>query len=625
MKSSKEYTGMILSDIQRKSIQSYMKSVLGGENYAYIENFFSFIRNSDAKYKVVMAGECFNLLNAYYRSKYGKPLAAIENCMISDSALFTSIPEIVQEYQTTGIFPEILIADAILVHGITIRHLLDTFIQKVYEYLEKTGQQTDYQKTESDALRSISIITIVQSDRALLMKPAYFQRMLDSGYPFHAWSSYRWRDLSFKIACVNSEGSFSNTDYTLTMFEKGSGEHVHEYVIAAALQKNFSRSSWNNRIVRNVLVKPLRNANGDYQAFYTLRITQDLVLDRYYIVPFIILPEIKVSRCKELFSKIFSAGVMAELKTTSFTDRSCAELFYLTLNYNLLLLFSQCDPRISVAKDVLDINKIMMNFGARTVYGRAFAELLEHTAPFLSWEQLDAFIRHSSEPVMQGIANPAAVVNYNTLSEAFEDIVACESEESELKAYNDFLIQNLSEEVKLKKSIRSLFSRIEQSPILKYNDQEIVELVANMLRQMDMGEISIGSDSKNGDSFYCAYRTGEQSQFIHPKKYSDHLPVLVQMEKDCNSNQNEIIKRIADFYGKNMDLQKKLSDYVSYLYSSGQRLHDWDINWINSTEVDNETREKYPDLSQNKLLFAQMIKRSAMQREEFEEYRKRYP
>lgn len=44
MKDSKGYTGMILSDEQRRSIQLYMKSVLGVENYVYIEDFFHFCR-----------------------------------------------------------------------------------------------------------------------------------------------------------------------------------------------------------------------------------------------------------------------------------------------------------------------------------------------------------------------------------------------------------------------------------------------------------------------------------------------------------------------------------------------------------------------------------------------------
>lgn len=585
-----------------------------------------FIKNSRAKYKVVSSRECFNLIYAYYRSNFKEHLAGIEDTMISDSALFAYIPEIVHAYQTRGIFPEILIADAILIHGIMIRYLLDTFIHKIYEFLKNTGQKMDYLELESKVLRSISVITIVQSDRALLMKPAYFQRMLDSGYPFHAWSSYRWRDFSFKIAYANGEGSFSNTSYTLTMYEKQSGELVHEYIAAAALQLGFSRSSRNNRIVRDIWVKPLYNANGDYRAFYTLRITQDVTLNRYSIIPFIILPEIKISRCRELFYKIFSADIIAGLEATSFTDRSCAELFHLALNYDLLLLLNQYDSRILVTNDVLDTDKIMMNFGVRSIYGKALVELLEHTAPFLSWEQLDALIYNSSEgsePVMKKKAEPSILFKYTSLSEAFEETIAKEGEELELKANNDFLNQNLSVEIKPRKDVKNLFSRIEQSLSMKYNDQEIVELVADILRKTDMSMLSIEADIKD-NSCYSAYRINEQAQFIHPKEYSDHLSVLVQMEKDCNSNPNEIIKRIADFYGKNPDLQNKLSNYVTYLYSSGQRLHDWDINWVNSTEVDDQIRSECPGLSQSNLLFAQMIKRTVAQRNELTEYNKKY-
>ena len=618
------FTGMVLSNDQRKSIQLYMKSVLGEENYAYTEGFFSFIKDSKAKYKVIMARKCFNLLNAYYRSKYGKALAGIEDTMISDSALFAYIPEIVNEYQTRGIFPEILIADDILIHGRAIRRLLDTFIHKIYELLKNAGRKMDYQELESEVLRSISVITIVQSDRALLMKPAYFQRMLDSGYPFHAWSSYRWRDFSFKIAYANGEGSFSNTSYTLTMYEKQSGEPFHEYVAQVASNSGFSRSSWNSRNVRDVWVKPLKNANGDYQAFYTLRITQDTTLDRYIVIPFIILPDIKTSFCRELFYKIFSADIIAGLEAASFADRSCAELLYMTLNYDFMLLLNQYDPRIPVTNDVLDTDKIMMNFGVRSIYGRAFAELMEHTAPFLSWEQLDMFISHSSEYIMKKATVQDMALNCNSLSEVFEEIIACESENSESKAYNDFIVQNLFEEIKPDNEIRNLFSRIEQVSALKYNDLKVIELVADMLRKMDMDMFSLKADVKD-NSYYYAYHTNEQSQFIHPKRYSDHLLVLVQMEKDCNSSPNEIIKRVVDFYGKNPDLQNKLSDYVRYLYSSGQRLYDWDINWMNSTEVNNELRHECQELSQSNLLFAQMIKRSVVQRKELNEYRNMYP
>lgn len=544
--------------------------------------------------------------------------------MISDSALFAYIPEIVHEYKIRGIFPEILIADDILIHGRAIQWLLDTFIHKIYELLKNTGRNIDYQEIESEALRSISVITIVQSDRALLMKPVYFQRMLDSGYPFHAWKSYRWHDFSFKIAYANGEGPFSNTSYTLTMYEKRSGELVHEYVAETAAKNGFSRSSWNNRNVRDVWVKPLKNANGDYQAFYTLRITQDSTLDRYSIIPFIILPDIKMSFCRELFYKIFSADIIAGLEAASFADRSCAELLYLTLNFDLMLLLNQYDPRIPVTNDVLDIDKIMMNFGVRSIYGRAFAELMEHTEPFLSWEQLDMFISHSSEYIMKKATVQDMALNCNSLSEVFEEIIACESENSESKAYNDFIIQNLFEEIKSNDEISDLFNRIEQVSALKYNDLEVIELVADMLRKMDMDMFSLKADVKD-NSYYYACRTNEQSQFIHPKRYSDHLLVLVQMEKDCNSSPNEIIKRVADFYGKNQDLQNKLSDYVRYLYSSGQRLRDWDINWMNSIEVDDKIRRECPGLSQSNLLFAQMIKRSAMQREESKEYRTRYP
>ncbi len=626
-----EFLGIKFSDGQRQSIRSYMESVLGNESYGYISDFFSFIRNSRARYKVILARKCFNLFNSYYRCNFEKPLPDIENTVISDTALFAYIPEIISEYQDTGLFPEILIADDILIHGRSISLFLDSFIGKIHQLLKNDGSQKDYYETEDEVLRSVSIITIVQSDRVLLMKPAYFQSLLNSGYQFHAWESCRWHYLSSKIAQINSEGSFSNTSYTLSLFEKNADENIHEYVEKTAVECGFIKSAWKKRNKRDCFVRPLRGANGGYSAFYTIRITQDDTLNKYIIVPFIILPDIRIECCRALFQKLFSNDLTQIFERNSFKDESCAQLLYLTLNYDLLLLLNQGDSRIPVSDDRLDIDKIMMNFGAHSAYGKAFAQLLEYKTPYLSWEELDEFIGGSSTelcaPVTEGASAPGTP-EYNALEEAFEEIIACEGEQSEFNAYNDFTNQKMHVIAQPRKAIRTLFGQIDQKTASQGAPKSMTGLVADILRQMDMSAISVGAGMiPDSDSYHCVYRAGEQSQFIHPKKYANHIPVLVQMEKDCNSNQIEIQKRIANFYEYNEDLKNELCGYVSYLYSSGQRLRDWDINWNRYTEISDLTFEQYGqmDLPNNQLLFIQTLLDRASQYKEIDRYREMYP
>lgn len=114
---------------------------------------------------------------------------------------------------------------------------------------------------------------------------------------------------------------------------------------------------------------------------------------------------------------------------------------------------------------------------------------------------------------MKNRVSSNTVSGYDTLSEAFKETIAKEGEWLELKANNDFLTQNLFKEIKLSNSIGNLFNRIEQCPVLKYSNHEIIGLVADMLRKTDMSMLSIEADIKD-NSCYCAYRINEQAQFI---------------------------------------------------------------------------------------------------------------
>lgn len=627
--SNVSFSGISLSQKQRNDVRLNMKSELGEENYGLIESFFNFIVNSKAKYKAIIARKCFNLFNLYYRCNFGSPVAEIEDKVISDNALFAYIPEIASEYLEWGFFPEILIADDILIHGRAINSLLDSFIQSVYSFIRDKGVDKEYPDIESDILKSTNIITIVQSDNTLLMKPAYYQRLFTSGYEFHVWEPVEWHDLSLRIAQLNCEGPFSNTSHTFSLYEQQANANVNKYVADVALGQGFMKSEWNKRNVRDVWVKPLRSEDGDIFAFYTIRITLNLTLNRYSIIPFVVLPDISASCCMALLEKIFSQSIIENLNCTFPPQRPSAELMNLALNYNLLLLLNQEDNRIPVSNDVLDIDKMMLNFGKDSVFGKAFSELLVYKKPFLSWDELNDFIISGSKqfsPVMKLYPKPLEI-KYRSLNDAFEETIAEEGEKSELDAYQEYAGQKYVSEIQLRQPIRNLFEKIEQSSGLQYNDREIIELVADILRHMDLGAVSVGSERRNDncDCFSCVYRAGEQSQFLHPKKYADHLPVLLEMEKDCNSNCKEIVQRIERFYGEESELKKKLISFVNYLYHSGQRLRDWDIDWLNCTEVDDKTRQMGENKSREELIASQMIVRIMRRHDELSKYRAMYP
>lgn len=497
---NRKFEGIKFNEKQRNDICINMKSELGEQNYAFVEKFFDYILNSEAKYKVIISRSCLNLFNLYYRGNYELPLVEIEGSVISDSALFAYIPEMVSEYLEWGFFPEILIADDILVHGKKINFLLDTFIQSVYYYVKEKGTHKEYPDIECDILKAISIITSMQSDNTLLMKPAYYQRLFNTGYKFNVCKPVVWHEFSLKISMLNIESVFSNTSYTLSLYEENSEDKRHNYIVDVLQKQGFICSEWKKRNQRNVWVKPLFYEGKGIIAFYTISITQNFVLNEFRVKPFIVLPNLDVNYCMHLFDKIFSNNTVEKIKEMSQAQNQIAELLYLALNYNMLLLLNQEDERISLSSDVLDIDKILWNFGVSTIFGQAIKELLKHKSPFLSWKELNTFIIKGSErfePIMD-LHIKQGENKYREFNEAFEEIMADESEKAELEAAQEYEGQKYVTEKCSRQPIRVLFDKIIQSTKSECTKQQIIELIANMMRQWEVGFIELNVEQIEG-------------------------------------------------------------------------------------------------------------------------------
>lgn len=102
------------------------------------------------------------------------------------------------------------------------------------------------------------------------------------------------------------------------------------------------------------------------------------------------------------------------------------------------------------------------------------------------------------------------------------------------------------------------------------------------------------------------------------------INVLIAMESDCNCNCNEIVERIKKFY-KEHPLQERIIKWVTFLYKTNQRIYHWDIDWALMTEIEDETRQKFPNYTQEELLAIQEIMDIREKSAELERYRSMYP
>lgn len=590
-----------LSSKQISDLELYSRSVLGEEYYKMVGRFYDSIVQSRAQYRVVLTRKCFNLLNIYHwcrKKTHPDDNTEFSSLFYSDNTLIAKIPDIAMDYILFNKIPDITIISDILIHGRSVNALIDDFIKKLTDYLQLNGIDMTFEEVKNDVLCFLKIKIMVQNDKPLLMNRQYIQHIELLDGTGSVWEAVKWHDLSLKISRLISENVFSNTSYALSMFE------VDEKDIAERVGNlGFVRSEWQRRGTRDVWVKPLYHHDGSITALYTIRLNQNSIDNKYSAVPFVIMSDFDLSASDVIYEKL---GLIKQ-GTLGFS-----KLIPVILSYDLLLLI--LDGYNGTVK--IDKDKIFSGAGNGTNFRFEFMDMVKRTKPFLSWEELNKLI-------LDATANSAPLMNADTGgSLSVDELIAAEGEQLEKEAYLEYSCQKQKECKVCHKPLNVLFSMVDTS-----SEEKLAESVGDILRLTDTGSLALSSQQSENENeiISCVYRAGEQSQFIHPKKYMEQLPVLCEIERDCMGNIDDMLKRVRAMYGENEIRCSALCDYIITLYSSGQLLSDWDINYYSWVETD---FEKYPELknrSKHDRIELQMILNSIQRMDAIKQYHNLYP
>ena len=309
-------------------------------------------------------------------------------------------------------------------------------------------------------------------------------------------------------------------------------------------------------------------------------------------------------------------------------SRSKAEALYLILSHNLLLLLQkECGADDLVEKKRLDIGKIAISFRKPKASDQTdlFDKLVSLRQPFADWYEMDELILEAtknSTPLLAGS-------DINSGGIDIEEYLAGEGERIEKEAFLEYTGQKGASGGAKKYPLCELFQKIKIESNTKADDKEksISDTVGNFLRFTDTGAAAVSAKkiSKRINFFSCVYRAGEQSRFIHPKQYSIYIPVLIFMERDCNNNQDEIKKRIHRLFQEENDLASKLTEFTDMLYSSGQRLSDWNINLLSHLGTLEEVPDGIDDRGREFLLISRTISNTGKQLKYINRYNEVYP
>lgn len=591
-----------LSSKQISDLELYSRSVLGEEYYKMVGRFYDSVVQSRVQYRVAATRKCLNLLNTYYwcrKKDNPDDNDAFSSLFYSDNALISNIPQIATHYVLFNIMPRILIIADILTYGRTINSLIDDFIDRLTEYLRYHKVNKNRDEVEYDVLQFLTIKVMARSDKPLIMKRQYFERIELLDGTASIWEPIKCHDLSSKTSRLISENIFSNTAYTLSMFEVDA-----ELISQHARDMSFTKSVWEKRGIRNVWVKPLYRPDGSIAALYTIRLNQNSINNQFTAVPFVMTADFNADFAQELFDSI--GADMPDKPENIF---GLSELIPLTLSYALLLLLRQnYSGSIKIDRD-----KLFSSVGNGSQIRKAYALMLEQDKPFLTWEQLDSLI-------LRATASSESLADINAdESQPIDEIIACEDENLEREAYLQYSGQKQANFAVSKNPVKELFNKMDTSTV-----EKLTNSVGDILRLADTDSLTL-SFHDNKHFISCMYRAGEQSQFIHPKKYMEQIAVLCEIERDCMRDREDILERVRKMYGNDKTLCNALCSYINMLYDSGQFLSDWNINYYALAEVD---FEKYPELqnrSQSDRTELQMILNAMQRTAAIEQYRRLYP
>ena len=622
---------------------TYAESVLGSGNYDAVSRFFKEIVYSRDRYKVFLRSRCFNFMYLYIKlhwEEIGKEQRTdILSTLYSDSALLADAKEIAVQYCRLRLMPSILIVDDILVHGRTMNRFIDKLIDLVYQYVQDENSDANRETVARDLLGALNIRVMVQNGNPLLLRSQYVKRLYCAEGKSDIWSPQRWHELSARLSRLMVDGYFQNTSYVLSVYDVEEGKNEDEGKALSAMGVEYLAEScgftvdrWARRNRRDVAVRTLANDAGDCMAFYTLRITQSSVDGRYSIVPFFFCSNIgnvdailgNVSTYLEKKGLHQTKGIFNHWRKSS---RTIVEILYLIFSHNILLLLQEKSGQDWNLAERLDVDKIKISFRSRmhpetTQFLDQLAGVKES---FFSWNEMDEMILEATRNAEPLVPNrwiaPDPKPGFS--AQTYIDLVLSQrAEMRELDAFYQFTSHEEVRDAEYFPEMRMLYAAIQQMRGDGYlgTEHEIIQLIATTHRITDMAYMTVYVERRELDgeeTFVCSYHDGEQSQFIRIRQFSDYIPVLVSMERDCSSRPNLIKELVSQFYKDNPCDVELICDFVDMLYRSGQRLRDWSIGTLHWVCVDDTGSGKE---KKDEILLAEMAKKTLCRLSELKRY-----
>lgn len=554
-----------------------------------VDQILKILRKSSAKYNVLLSDSCFNLI--YTIQKCGGN--DISDKIMSGTVFMAKVHDIADYYATYGRFPEVLVITDINDSGIYLSAFVDKLCDAILYDLSLRDIAVDRHNLRSAMGYNISIIamtSMLYGFSGNLLTTFAFDMMLHSGYIPRQHDSCR-TDMLFLVLCNANNNIFASGPVP-TMYVKDI-----KFITGSLFAAGFMHKHRIGCVIRDFYVRRVNN-NG-IVAIYGVEIRYVKVLKQYMIIPHVVLSGIYSEYCDNMLASLFESGSIDSIPI----EFKAALLRFMLSCAILQMLRKSADTSCS-----LDLDRLRCYFN-NVIPVDAVVTSMSH---FLDWGAFEKCLRQ------------ACIVSHVSTSCAgsFESDLIKKSREFETALYKRRLAGYLSVNfVQIPWDLLSWLSGIS-------SEDDITSAICDIFEAVDYGYITLDVSFDEKRLLYVFnHSVTEVAQIADSAKNmtSKLGAVAGAIEKDCNSNVNEIVKSLNNITGVDPGLIRSFAEYTQYLYSMGLRLHYWDLNWLLCIKVDDSFRDAHRDVSEENLFMLAQIAHNVSEREFYKNYRKAHP
>lgn len=563
--------------------------------YESLFHFFQTVFDLEDQYDYVVfiARRCSNLAELFYRLILKDTEDSFPSNFITDSALLSLSEHLAAEYRQTGRFPTVLIVDDIVIYGGSLSAFLEELEGRLCDLLEGF----DRDSVIAAWLRAVNIRAFARNNQPLLLTSRYQPNFTVA----QTLEPKQWRDLSNRVSRLIQIAGWVNSS-----FISGARVTLAENALDNLWVNGFSRVDTNYDFFPQIIFYREVVVFSNVYAIYTVRLFPSAVDGSMVAVPFVFLPDLPEEGLEQIIQSAL-VQLRPQLDDTPLDPGGCwqncprtrLEALTLLLSSSLLNEFCQMAGLHPIYNGQI---KLGMNYGAKLNGAAArFVRNMLSTSNLLSLKQMDNLFRacvmlEGCRPITwaRGIEAWRSQGTSDT-KKSIEDRVY----QIGLKNYQQYYMRtqmypDKKEETESTPDHYTTVNSLLRQFADEFQSQPFSHLIGWIFQLLDAGilAVAVRAVPRNGVSCISqCVKTGEQSQFILPKRYKEFVPLLIFIQKKSYILNRDFYDELDRFAAANKSFRAekdKIISFIKNLKESGQDLEDWDFSLVTYPSINSK-------------------------------------